>query len=81
MFVVNKVDVDVIDKFIDDICFGVDRKDAIMNPIPMNAGRLKFRIERNKSGLNKLTPSYDLFIEKQPGTKLQVLFGKKRAFN
>jgi len=52
-----------------------------MSPIPMSAGRIKFQIERNKSGLNKITPCYNLYIEKQPGTKILVLFAKKRAFN
>jgi N-glycosylase/DNA lyase len=47
----------------------------------MQAGRIKFTIERNKSGLNKLTPSYNLFLEKSPGNKILVLYGKKRAFN
>lgn len=52
-----------------------------MNPIPMHAGRVKFIIERNKSGLNKLTPSYNLFIEKSPGNRVLILYGKKRPFN
>jgi Tub family len=47
----------------------------------MLAGRIKLSIERNKSGLSKLTPSYNLYIESQPGSKNLVLFGKKRAFN
>lgn len=53
----------------------------MMQPIPMSAGRLKFTIERNKSGLNKLTPSFNLYLEKSPGNKILVLHGKKRAFN
>ena len=52
-----------------------------MQPIPMQAGRIKFTIQRNKSGLNKITPSYNLYIEKSPGNKILVLHGKKRAFN
>jgi len=47
----------------------------------MLAGRIKFTIIRNKSGLNKITPSFDLYIEKSPGNKILVLHGKKRAFN
>jgi len=40
------------------------RKEAVMASIPMGAGRLKFIVERNKSGLNKITPAFDLFLEK-----------------
>lgn len=52
-----------------------------MSPIPFGAGPLKFTIDRNKSGLNKLYPSYTLQIEKPYGNKVTVLYAKKRAFN
>ena len=44
-------------------------------------GPLKFTIERNKSGLNKIYPSFTLYIEKPYGYKVTVLYAKKRAFN
>ena len=52
-----------------------------MMPIPFGVGQLKFTIERNKSGLNKLYPSFTLYIEKPYGNKVTVLYAKKRAFN
>lgn len=75
------MEVEIAEKFTDDICFGILRKEAVMQPIPMQAGRIKFTIQRSKSGLNKITPSYNLYIEKPPGNKILVLHGKKRAFN
>ena len=52
-----------------------------MNPIPFGAGPMLFTIQRNCSGMNKLYPTYTLFIEKQYGIKVPVLYAKKRAFN
>ena len=52
-----------------------------MAPIPFHAGCMKFIIERNKSGLNKFHPQFNLWLERPSGNKLLVLFGKKRAFN
>lgn len=65
----------------DDMLFGCDRKFAVMQPIPFGAGPLKFTIERNKSGINKIYPQYTLYIEKPYGNKVTVLYAKKRAFN
>lgn len=65
----------------EDLLFGWDRKTAVLKPIPFGAGPLKFTIERNSSGLNKLYPTYTMFIEKPYGNKVTVLFAKKRAFN
>lgn len=65
----------------DDLLFSCDRKSAVMQPIPFGAGPLRFTIERNKSGLNKIYPSYTLYIEKPYGNKVTVLYAKKRAFN
>jgi len=81
VFNLTKIEPEVYDRFVDDLCFGLSRKETIMAPIPMHAGRIKFIIERNKSGLNKFTPGFNLYIEKSPGNRLAVLFGKKRAFN
>jgi hypothetical protein len=52
-----------------------------MDPIPFQVGVLKFSIERHKSGFNKLHPSYYLYLEKASGGRVQLLYGKKRAFN
>lgn len=81
MFFNNKVEPEVADKFVNDICFGICRKEALMQPIPMQAGRIKFTIERNQSGLNKIQPYYNLYFEGSQGKKVLVLYGKKRAFN
>jgi hypothetical protein len=48
-----------------------------MEPIPPAVGQLKFCINRNKSVFNKLTPSYYMYLEKNNGGKILVLYGKK----
>ena len=50
-------------------------------PIPYGAGQLRFTIKRDKSGFNKLQPSFTLFLEKPHGVKVPLLYGKKRLFN
>lgn len=52
-----------------------------MNPIPFNIGHLKFSIERHRTGFNRIHPSFYLYLEKNSGGKVLVLYGKKRAFN
>ena len=61
--------------------FGKERRAILMKPIPFNVGPLRFTIERNKNGFNKLYPSYTLYIEKPFGNKVTVMYAKKRAFN
>lgn len=56
-------------------------KEAIMDPIPLSVGMLKFTIERHRSGFNRLHPSYSMFVERLGGGKLHILYAKKRAFN
>ena len=73
-------DASVYIQFIDQLIFGQKRKDAIMQPIPPAVGQLKFSITRNKSGMNKLTPSYYLNLEKNNGGKILILYGKKMPF-
>lgn len=51
-----------------------------MHPIPFNVGMLKFTIERHKTGFNRLHPSYYLYLEKNQGGRVLVLYGKKRTF-
>ena len=52
-----------------------------MKPIPPSVGQLKFYINRNNSGLNKLQPTYTLNIEKaRGGDSLLVLYAKKFFF-
>lgn len=51
-----------------------------MQPIPPTAGQIKFLVRRNKSGLNKLSPIFQLMIEKIDGGTLLVLYAKKMAF-
>ena len=80
-FRLAKPDNEVFTQFMDDMLFGCDRKQAVLSPIPFGVGPLKFTIERNKSGLNKLYPTFTLYIEKPYGNKVTVLFAKKRAFN
>ena len=47
VFNISKIDPEVYDKFVDDLCFGLSSKEVVMAPIPMHAVRIKFLIERN----------------------------------
>lgn len=80
-FRLAKSDQQVFTQFMDDMLFGCERKRTVMSPIPFGVGPLKFTIERNKSGLNALHPSFTLYTEKPYGNKVTVLYAKKRAFN
>ena len=51
-----------------------------MNPIPFTVGMLKFTIERHRTGFNRLHPSYYLYLEKNTGGRVLVLYAKKRSF-
>ena len=42
---------------------------------------MKFTIERDKGGLNKMHPAFNLYYEKPYGNRVLILYGKKRAFN
>ena len=52
-----------------------------MAPIPFACGSLKFVIVRNKTGLNKLSPYFTLFLEQPFGVKVPLMYGQKRKFN
>lgn len=79
-FKLPKFDASVYIQFIDQLIFGNNRKDAIMQPIPPSVGQLKFCITRNKGAMNKLTPSYYLNLEKNNGGKILILYAKKMPF-
>jgi len=66
--------------FLDQFIFGTARKPSLTRPIPPTVGQIKFLVRRNKSGLNKLTPHFQLMIEKIDGGTLLVLYAKKMAF-
>ena len=51
-----------------------------MKPIPFGVGQMKFTIERDKGGLNKMHPAFNLYYEKPYGNRVLILYGKKRAF-
>ena len=51
-----------------------------MQPIPPAVQQLKFCVQRNKKGMNKLTPSYYLYLEKKNGGKILILYAKKMPF-
>lgn len=65
--------------YIDQLIFGKLRKDLLMEPIPPECGQLKFAIKRKISMMNKLAPSYYLYIEKKQGGSINILYGKKLA--
>ena len=54
----------------------------LMAPIPMEAGRLKFKLTRNKDNLNLLHPVFTLYLVKPDSYELYtLLFAKKRPLN
>ena len=79
-FKLPNFDASVYITFIDHLIFGSNRREAIMQPIPPAVGQLKFCIGRNKNMLNKLTPSFYLYLEKNNGGRILVLYGKKMPF-
>ena len=50
-----------------------------MQPIPNGCDLLKFRIDRNKSGFNKLYPKYTLFFQPGEGDPIPIMVAKKRT--
>ena len=71
---------DMYNKFVHGLIFGQSCKQIIMNPIPFTVGMLKFSIERHRTGFNRLHPSYYLYLEKNSGGRVLVLYAKKRSF-
>ena len=51
-----------------------------MQPLPPSVGMLKFCISRNKGMMKKLTPSFYLYLEKNNGGRILVLYAKKMPF-
>ena len=51
-----------------------------MSPIPPACGYIKMHILRNKSGMNKLQPSFYLSLEKGNGGNILILYAKKLPF-
>jgi hypothetical protein len=79
-FKLPRYDPSVYVNFIDELIFGKNRKDSIMQPVPPAVGQLKFCVVRNKGMMQKLTPSFYLYLEKNNGGKILVLYGKKMPF-
>ena len=50
-----------------------------MEPIPPECGQMKFCIRRVTNFINKLAPSYQMYIEKKDGGQINILNGKKFA--
>jgi len=80
-FRVPKADPDVYTTWMDEITRGINKKSFLMAPIPFGCGSIKLAIVRNNTGLNKLHPYFTLYLERPFGTKLPILYGKKRMFN
>lgn len=55
-----------------------ERKELIMQPLPPYIGQLNFCIKRNKSYLNKVSPKFELYLEKGMGQKVMILYGVKK---
>ena len=71
----------VAQAFYEEFLAGRNKKAAITSPIPFGAGQLKFTIERNRKGFNKLYPEYTMYFERPYGNRIVVLYGCKKAFN
>eukprot|EP00347_Sterkiella_histriomuscorum_P007966 403346884 len=67
--------------FVDQIVYGTKMRELIMSPIPFQMGQLRFTIERHRTGFNRIHPSYYIYLEKNQGGRLLILYAKKRAFN
>ncbi len=78
--ILQNYDQDEYINFVDKIIFGKERKFNITQPIKMEVGMMKFVIHRNNTGLNKLSPSYYLYMEKNNGGKILILYAKKMLF-
>ena len=65
-------------QFIDNLIFGHNRRDAIMQPIPPAVGQLKFCITRNKALWKKMNPSFFLYLEKNSGGRILILYGERQ---
>ena len=61
--------------------YDVGAKNILMQPIPFEVGMLQFEIQRKKSGLSILHPSFHLYLEKGGDEKVSVMYAKKRPFN
>lgn len=64
-------------RYFDQLLFGNFRKGAVMEPIPPSIGFVKLQVIRNRQGINKLSPSYQLNIQKITGGSLLILYAKK----
>ena len=79
-YILPSINPNIYIEFLDSFIFGNDRRPSIFNPIPPSAGQIKFLVRRYKSGLNKLSPIFQLMIEKIDGGTILVLYAKKIAF-
>lgn len=66
--------------FLENLIFNEESTEFITQPIPPEVGKLQFSVVRNKSFMNKLAPSYYLYLEKGNEGQILVLYGKKVAF-
>lgn len=80
-FKVAVCDPDSYRAFVDQVIFGSRAREMIMDPIPFQVGQLRFTIERHRTGFNRLHPSYYIYLEKNTGGRVLILYAKKRAFN
>lgn len=64
-------------QFFDNLLFGSFRKSTVMEPVPPSIGMVKMQVIRNRQGMNKISPSYSLNIQKLTGGGLLVLYAKK----
>jgi len=58
----SEVQMPLLNKFIDYMVYGPDQRNILMSPIPFQCGTIKFVVERDKTGINRLLPTYNLYI-------------------
>ena len=64
-------------RFFDNLLFGNYRRNTVMEPVPPSIGMVKMQVVRNRQGINKLSPSYSLNIQKITGGGILILYAKK----
>ena len=69
--------------FMEKLIFNRDvstRRALIMQPLPPQVSQLFFIIQRNATLMNKMNPTFELYLEKGGGEKIQILCAQKKKF-
>lgn len=76
-------DEDYYIEFMEKLIFSTDvktRRNLIMQPLPPQVSQLFFIIQRNTTLMNKMNPTFELYLEKGGGQKILILCASKKKF-